>query len=317
MAASPVEAPAVVRIGLDGTVTVLRRSQEVPPEPGYLSAPERVRFPTGDGESAYALVYPPANADFEGPAGERPPLVVMSHGGPTSSASSALNLGVQFWTSRGFVVADVDYRGSTGYGRAYRNRLRDHWGVYDVEDCAGAARWLAAEGRVDPERCVIRGGSAGGFTTLACLAFTDVFAAGASHFGVADLAGLARHTHKFESRYLDRLVGPWPEADDVYRQRSPIHHVEGFTRPLILFQGLEDVIVPPAQAEMIRDAVRDRGLPVAYLAFEGEQHGFRRADTIRRVATAELTFYGLVLGFTPDVTADFAVDNADALPSRS
>jgi dipeptidyl aminopeptidase/acylaminoacyl peptidase len=216
---------------------------------------------------------------------------------------------VQFWTSRGFTVADVDYRGSTGYGRDYRNRLRGQWGVCDVEDCAGVARWLAAEGRVDPERCVIRGGSAGGFTTLAALAFTDVFAAGASLYGVADLAALAQDTHKFESRYLDRMVGPWPEAEALYRARSPLHHLEGFDRPLILFQGLEDVIVPPAQSEMIFEAVRAKGLPVAYLAFEGEQHGFRQAETIQAVAAAELSFYGLVLGFEPAGKVDVPVEN--------
>lgn len=317
VAASPTHAPAVVRIDTEGAVRVLRRSREVVPDARYLSEPEQVEFPTAGGEHAYALVYPPRNADFEAPEGERPPLLVISHGGPTGSTSSALNLGIQFWTSRGFTVADVNYRGSTGYGRAYRNRLRDSWGICDVEDCSGVARWLAEQGRVDPARCVIRGGSAGGFTTLACLAFTDTFAAGASHFGVADLAGLARDTHKFESRYLDRLVGPWPEADDVYRARSPIHHVEGFSCPLILFQGLEDLVVPPDQAERIHDAVRSRGLPVAYLPFEGEQHGFRRADTIKRVMASELTFYGLVLGFTPDVVADVPVDNAEALPSHA
>jgi dipeptidyl aminopeptidase/acylaminoacyl peptidase len=314
IASSPTEAPAVVRIDLDGSVEVLRRSRDIEVDPGYLSTPERVRFPTGDGEHAFALVYPPANADFDAPADELPPLVVLSHGGPTSAASSALNLGVQYLTSRGFAVADVDYRGSTGYGRAYRNRLRDNWGVCDVEDCSGVARWLAAEGRVDGSRCVIRGGSAGGYTTLACLAFTDVFAAGANLFGVADLAALARDTHKFESRYLDRLVGPWPEAEPVYRARSPIHHLDRFSCPLIIFQGLEDVIVPPAQSEMIRDALAAKGVPVAYLPFEGEQHGFRRAESIRLVALAEVSFYGLVLGFTPAETVELPVENAEALP---
>jgi dipeptidyl aminopeptidase/acylaminoacyl peptidase len=316
IAASPTEAPAVVRIDTDTSeVQVLRRSREVTVDPGFLSRPERVRFPTGDGsEYAYALFYPPVSADHEAPEGEEPPLVVMSHGGPTSSASSALNLGVQYWTSRGFAVADVDYRGSDGYGRAYRNRLRDAWGICDVEDCAGVVAWLASEGRVDPARAVIRGGSAGGFTTLAALAFTDAFAAGASHFGVADLEALARDTHKFESRYLDRLVGPWPEAQETYRARSPIHHVDGFDCPLILFQGLEDAVVPPAQSEMIHEAVRARGIPVAYLSFEGEQHGFRRASTIRAVAAAELSFYGRVFGFEPDGRVDVPIDNAAALP---
>ncbi|HET9692477.1 MAG TPA: prolyl oligopeptidase family serine peptidase [Acidimicrobiales bacterium] len=300
IAASPTTPAAVVRIDADGAATVLRASRSVDLDPAGLSVPARRRFPTAGGEEAWAVVYPPASATHEGPAGERPPLVVMSHGGPTSSARSALDLGVQFWTSRGFAVADVDYRGSTGYGRAYRNRLRGAWGVCDVEDCAGVATWLASVGEVDGDRCVIRGGSAGGFTTLACLAFTDVFAAGADLYGVADLEALARDTHKFESRYLDRMVGPWPEAAATYRERSPIHHLEGFDRPLIIFQGLEDLVVPPAQSEMIFDALKAKGVPVAYLPFPGEQHGFRRAETIRTVAAMELSFYGLVLGFTPD-----------------
>ena len=314
VASSPAIAPQVVRIALGGHVEVLRRSREVEVDRAYLSLPERVSYPTGDGEVAYALLYPPTNPDFEAPDGEKPPLVVISHGGPTGAARPALNLSIQFFTSRGFMVADADYRGSAGYGRAYRNRLRDNWGICDVEDCAGVGRWLADQGRVDPQRRIIRGGSAGGFTTLASLAFTDVFAAGASHYGVADLAALARETHKFESRYLDRLVGPWPEAEDVYRARSPIEHLEGFSCPLILFQGQEDVVVPPAQSEMVRDAVAAKGLPVCYLAFEGEQHGFRRAENIQRAAAAELTFYGLVFGFTPDEVTDIDVVNAGALP---
>ena len=314
VAGSATEAPAVVRIDVDGGgVEVLRASREVTIDPAFLSRPERVRFPTGDGEHAWALVYTPASADHEAPEGSLPPLVVMSHGGPTSAASGVLDFGVQYWTSRGFAVADVDYRGSTGYGRAYRERLRGAWGLLDVEDCAGVATWLADQGRTDRSRAVIRGGSAGGFTTLAALAFTDVFAAGASHYGVADLELLARDTHKFESRYLDRLVGPWPEAADVYQARSPIHHLEGFTCPIILFQGLEDVVVPPVQAELVHRALSDRGIPVTYLAFEGEQHGFRRSGTIVRVAEAELAFYGRVLGFSPFGAVEVAVDNAERL----
>lgn len=316
VAASPTEAPAIVLVGLGGECAVVRSGGGSAVARDYLSAPERVRFPTGDGEHAYALVYPPTNPDWVPPTAERPPLVVFSHGGPTGAASSALDLRIQYFTSRGFAVADVDYRGSAGYGRAYRNRLRANWGVCDVEDCAGVARWLAATGRVDGERCVIRGGSAGGFTTLACLAFTDVFAAGASYFGVSDLAALARDTHKFESRYLDRLLGPLPEAEPIYRARSPIHHLEGFHCPIILFQGLEDVVVPPAQAETIRDALVAKGLPVAYLPFAGEQHGFRRAETIQHATAAELSFYGLVLGFTPTGAVEVPVMNADALPKR-
>ena len=228
-----------------------------------------------------------------------PPLVVIIHGGPTSATSPVFDLSVQYWTTRGFAVADVDYRGSTGYGTAYRRRLDGSWGITDVEDCAHVVAWLAGQGRVDGRRAVIRGGSAGGFTTLAALAFTDTFAAGASHFGVADLELLARDTHKFEARYLDGLVGPWPQAAEEYRRRSPIHHVEQIYCPLILFQGLEDAVVPPAQSELMYEALRRRGIPVAYLPFEGEQHGFRQAATIIAVAEAELAFYGRVFGFTP------------------
>jgi dipeptidyl aminopeptidase/acylaminoacyl peptidase len=243
---------------------------------------------------------------------------VVSHGGPTSSATPVLNYGVQYWTSRGFGVVDVDYGGSSGYGRAYRQRLQGRWGVVDIDDCVAAARWLAEEGRVDGDRMVIRGGSAGGYTTLAALTFRDVFAAGASHYGVADLELLARDTHKFESRYLDGLVGPYPEALAVYRERSPLHHVEGLDRPLILFQGLEDAIVPPEQAQRIASALAGRGVPVALLTFAGEQHGFRQAATIRRVIDTELHFYGRVLGFTPaDPVEPFEIVNAGALPGAA
>jgi dipeptidyl aminopeptidase/acylaminoacyl peptidase len=240
--------------------------------------------------------------------------MVVIHGGPTAQTSSTLNLGVQFWTSRGFAVADVDYGGSTGYGRAYRQRLRGQWGIVDVDDCVHAAQWLAEQGEVDGERMVIRGGSAGGYTTLAALAFRDVFAAGASHYGVADAGALARDTHKFESRYLDGLIGPWPEAEPLYRERSPLFHTDGLSCPLILFQGLEDEIVPPDQSEVMADALRAKGIPVAYLAFEGEQHGFRQASTIIRVADAELSFYGQVLGFEPAGDVDpVPIENALAL----
>jgi dipeptidyl aminopeptidase/acylaminoacyl peptidase len=318
VAGSPTEDVAVVRIAIpDGDVEVLARSREVALDPASVSVPEPIEFPTEDGLRAHAFHYRPASRDFVGPEGERPPLVVVSHGGPTSAATSVLNRAVQFWTSRGVAVVDVDYGGSTGYGRAYRERLRGQWGVVDVDDCVNAARWLADEGEVDASRMVIRGSSAGGFTTLAALAFRDVFAAGASAFGVSDAAALARDTHKFESRYLDSLIGPWPEDAARYAERSPIHHTDGFDRPLILFQGLDDPIVPPAQSEAIADALRARGVPVAYLAFEGEQHGFRRAENIVRVAEAELWFYGQVLGFEPaDTIEPVRIDNADALPQH-
>jgi dipeptidyl aminopeptidase/acylaminoacyl peptidase len=315
VAGSPTTDPAVVRITVDtGEVEVLRRSRAAAVDPAWLSAPEAVEFPTAGGRNAHALWYAPKNPDASAPEGERPPLVVVSHGGPTSSATPVLNHAIQYWTSRGFGVVDVDYGGSTGYGREYRQRLAGSWGIVDIDDCVAAARWLADRGLVDGERMVIRGGSAGGYTTLAALTFRDVFAAGASHYGVADLELLARDTHKFESRYLDGLIGPYPEAIATYHERSPIHHVEGLDRPLILFQGLEDVIVPPAQADLIAAALAGRGVPVAHLAFAGEQHGFRQAATIRRVIDTELTFYGRVLGFTPaDTTEPFTIVNEDAL----
>lgn len=296
VAASPWEPSAVVRIDRNGGVDLIRRSQEPFLDQGSVSVPRHVRFPTGKGEYAHANVYLPANPAFSAPARERPPLVVMIHGGPTSAARPVFDRGVQYWTTRGFAVADVNYRGSSGYGRAYRDRLAGSWGVTDVEDCAAAVAWLDSEGLVDGARAVIRGGSAGGFTTLAALAFTDSFAAGASLYGVADLELLARDTHKFESRYLDRLVGPWPEAEAEYRSRSPIHNLDRFTRPLILFQGAEDAVVPAEQSKLMYDALIERGVPVEYVEFEAEQHGFRRAETIVAVATLELDFYRRVLG---------------------
>jgi dipeptidyl aminopeptidase/acylaminoacyl peptidase len=223
----------------------------------------------------------------------------MVHGGPTSAARHVLSLAKQFWTTRGFAVVDVDYGGSTGYGRPYRELLQGTWGKVDVEDAVAAARFLAARGDADPDRLAIRGGSAGGFTTLAALCFHDAFRAGASHYGVADLSALAADTHKFESRYLDGLVGPWPEARATYDERSPVHHTEGFSAPLIVLQGSEDEVVPPAQAEMIVAALAERDIPHAYVRFEGEQHGFRRAENIVRALEAELWFYGRVLGFDP------------------
>lgn len=280
-----------------GTIATLRRSDESSLDEGYLSRPQAIEFPTEDGVTAHALFYPPANKDHTAPDGERPPLLVMSHGGPTGAASSTLDLRHQYWTSRGFAVLDVNYGGSTGYGTAYRRRLNGRWGVVDVDDCVNGARYLADRGEVDGNRLAIRGGSAGGYTTLAALTFRDAFKAGASHYGISDLEAMARDTHKFESRYLDTLIGPYPERRDLYVERSPIHHTDRLSSPLILFQGLEDKIVPPNQAEMMRDALRDKGLPVAYVAFEGEQHGFRKAENIRRALDGELYFYSRVFGF--------------------
>jgi dipeptidyl aminopeptidase/acylaminoacyl peptidase len=318
LAASATLPPAIVRLDASGEISVLRHSQEVRMENAAISTPDAVEFPTADGEVAHAFIYPPRNPTFVGPDDERPPVVVMIHGGPTGNTAAVFNPLVQYWTTRGFMVADVDYRGSTGYGTAYRRRLNGQWGVVDVEDCGHVVRWLAGEGRADGNRAVIRGGSAGGFTTLAALAFTDVFSAGASLFGVADLELLARDTHKFESRYLDGLVGPWPEAAAVYKRRSPIHHVDGISRPLILFQGLEDAVVPPAQSQLMYDALRARGVPVAYLTFPGEQHGFRQAATIIAVAEAELAFYGRVFGFVPDGGGtSLSIANEENLSPRS
>jgi dipeptidyl aminopeptidase/acylaminoacyl peptidase len=299
VAGSPTREPGVHRVDPAGDVTeTLRPPRDLGVDPGFISVPEHVTFPSDDGRTAYALFYPPTHPERSGPEGERPPLIVEIHGGPTSAASPLFATAVQFWTSRGFAVVDVNYGGSTGYGRAFREELTGQWGIVDVADCLAAARHLARTGRVDGERLTIRGGSAGGFTTLAALAREDTpFAAGADLFGVADLEALAHDTHKFESRYLDGLVGPYPAAREVYVERSPIHHVDRLTRPLIVLQGSEDPVVPPAQSETIVDALRDRKVPVAYLLFDGEQHGFRRAENIRRALDAELSFYAQVLGF--------------------
>jgi len=295
---SPTEPMSVVRLDLaTGATEVLRRCRPRVPDPGYLSEPEAAEFPTEGGHTAHAFFYPPRNRDFTAPPGERPPLLVTIHGGPTGATSTALDLGIQFWTSRGFAVVDVNYGGSTGYGRAYRERLRGRWGIVDVDDCVHAARFLAGRGDVDPARLAIRGGSAGGYTTLAALAFRDVFAAGVSYYGVSDAEALARDTHKFESRYLDGLIGPYPERRDLYRERSAIHALDRLSSPLILFQGLEDKIVPPGQSERMFEALRKRGVPVAYVPFEGEQHGFRKAENVRRALEAELYFYSRVFGF--------------------
>lgn len=262
----------------------------------FISHPIQVSFPTTDGDSAFAWYYPPQNPDFEGPDGELPPLITMSHGGPTAATSMDFRADIQFWTTRGFAVVDVDYRGSTGYGRPYRDRLMGMWGVYDVDDCVAAAKHLAAEHLVDPERLAIRGRSAGGFTTLCALTFRDVFAVGASYYGIADAEILAKETHKFEARYLDKLIGPYPEAIETYRERSPIHSAGELSCPVIFFQGLEDKVVPPDQAEMMIEAIKSRGIRHAYVTFADEQHGFRRESNIARALEVELEFYTEALG---------------------
>jgi dipeptidyl aminopeptidase/acylaminoacyl peptidase len=300
LAGGPELPESVVLLDVDrGSFEVLRRSSDAGIDPGFLSPAQPIEFPTSNGLTAHAFYYPPKNRDYLAPEGELPPLVVFSHGGPTGATSPALNLSIQYWTSRGFAVVDVNYGGSTGYGRAYRERLRGNWGIVDIEDSVNAARYLADQGLADPARMAIRGGSAGGYTTLAALTFTDVFATGASYYGVADLEALARDTHKFESRYLDSVVGPWPEAAERYRERSPVHHTERLSAPMIIFQGLEDKVVPPSQAEMMVAALKAKGLPYAYIAYEGEQHGFRRAENIKRSLDAELYFYSRIFGFDP------------------
>ena len=303
---------AVVRIELTtGVVETLKSSSAIDFPKTLISVPEAVEFPSTDGYTSHAFYYPPRNSEFTASDGERPPLILISHGGPTTATSGTLDLRVQFWTSRGFAVADVNYGGSSGFGRAYRQRLNGQWGVLDVDDMVAAAKFLVATGKADPNRLAIRGGSAGGYTTLAALTFRPgIFQAGASYYGVSDIEVLARDTHKFESRYLDTLIGPYPAAREVYRARSPIHFVDRLSCSLILFQGLEDKVVPPNQSEMMAAAVRAKGLPVAYLEFEGEQHGFRKATTIVRSLEAELLFYGRVFGFTPaGEIAPFPIDN--------
>ncbi|MEO8060746.1 MAG: S9 family peptidase [Burkholderiales bacterium] len=299
--ASETAAEAVVRLDLNGGATrVLRQSSRATLAAEHVSVAEAISFPTEAGLVAHAFYYPPTNAGHGGPEGERAPLIVIDHGGPTGASGAEFKWSLQYWTSRGFAIVDVNYGGSSGYGRAYRERLNGQWGVVDVDDSVNAARFLIARGDVDAHRVVIRGGSAGGYTTLCALTFRSFFKAGASHYGIGDLEALAKDTHKFESRYLDQLIGPYPERRALYLERSPVHHTERLNSPMILFQGLEDKAVPPAQAQAMFDAVRAKGLPVALLMFEGEQHGFRRADTIRRVLEAELAFYGHVLGFAPD-----------------
>jgi dipeptidyl aminopeptidase/acylaminoacyl peptidase len=301
IAGAPSLPNAVVTVDFTSrAVEVLRVSEDVEVDPGVLSVPRMITFPTEGGLEAFAHFYPPANAGFAAPQGERPPLVVMSHGGPTAESTQGLDLRRQFFTSRGFAVVDVNYGGSTGYGRDYRRRLNGAWGVVDTMDCINAARYLADQGLVDPARMVIRGGSAGGYTTLCALVFHDDFSAGASYFGLADLEPFATGgTHKFESRYLDSLVGPYPEDADRYRARSPIHFADMLSCPVILLQGLEDEVVPPHQAEIMVEALEAKGLPYAYLPFEGEQHGFRKAENIEAAYEAELSFYAQVFGFEP------------------
>lgn len=296
---SPTEPSSIVQFDANtARLEVLRRSTEIRIDADYLSIPQLIEFPTGDGLTAFAFFYPPRNRDYVAPADELPPLLVMSHGGPTGLSTNAFDLGVQYWTSRGIAVLDVNYGGSTGYGRKYRQRLEGQWGIVDVNDCVNGARYLVERELVDGNRLMITGGSAGGYTTLCALTFRDTFKAGASHFGLGELEAFTKDTHKFESRYLERLVGPYPERRDLYRARSPIYFTDLLSCPVIFFQGLDDKIVPPSQAELMVEALRTKGVPVAYLPFEGEGHGFRRAENIKRALEAELYFYARVLGFS-------------------
>ncbi len=307
--AGPTVAPEVVALDLaTGGLTVLRRSLAVEPDPGILSAPEAIEFPTESGETAHGFYYPPRNPDFTGPPSTRPPLLVSSHGGPTGASTGELDLSIQYWTSRGLAFLDVNYRGSTGYGTRYRRLLEGRWGVVDVDDCCNGARWLADKGLVDGDRLAIRGRSAGGFTTLAALTFRDVFKAGASHYGIGDLEALMADTHKFESHYDHSLIAPTEAA----RERSPVHHADRLDCPVIFFQGLDDKVVPPNQAEAMVAALDAKGVPVAYVPFAGEGHGFRKSENIKRALEAELYFYGRIFGFRPaDRIAPVEIRNLD------
>ena len=302
---------SIIHLDLNSLTTmILRRSSDLVLDDAYLSRAQAITFPTANGLAAHAFYYPPNNGDYEAPEGELPPLIVESHGGPTSATSDVFSINKQYWTSRGFALLDVNYGGSTGYGRAYRKRLNGQWGVVDVEDCINGARYLARQGLVDSDRLAIHGGSAGGYTTLCALAFHDEFDAGASYFGVSDIEALAQETHKFESRYDQSLIGPYPEQRELYHERSPIYYVDQIICPLILFQGLDDPVVLPSQSEMMYEAVKAKGIPVAYLAFPGEQHGFRRAENIKRTLEGELYFYGRVFGFEPaDEIEPVPIDN--------
>ncbi len=299
-AGSPVEPTALVRLDVDkGKLIKLRSTTDQEFERGYISVPGAIEFPTTGGKSAFGYYYPPQNKDFDAPEDELPPLIVQSHGGPTSATSTAQRAQIQYWTSRGFAVLDVDYGGSTNYGREYRERLNDNWGVVDIDDCVNGAQHLIDERMVDPERVIIQGWSASGYTTLSALAFRDFFKAGVSYFGIGDLEAMALDTHKFESRYLDGLIGPYPEAIDRYKERSAINYVDNINVPLLIFQGDEDKIVPPNQAQMMYDAVNAKGMPVALVIYEGEQHGFRKAENIQHSLDGSLYFFGKVFGFEP------------------
>ena len=313
IAASPeVEKAVVIYRPGDGDFQMLTKPQEINNSAAYLSTPEPQNFPVADNQRAYGFFYPPSNKNTRAPEGTLPPLIVKSHGGPTMAATATYNAKIQFWTSRGFAVLDVNYGGSTGYGKAYRKRLEGNWGITDVADCISGARFLADQGRVDPDRLIIAGSSAGGYTTLCALTFHDTFDAGASYYGISDLQSLVNDTHKFEARYLDRLIGPLPISQDVYDKRSPVNYTDRLSCPVIFFQGLEDKVVPPDQAATMVASLKDKGVAVAYITFENEQHGFRRAENVERALESELYFYSKVFGFTlADNPVQIEISNID------
>lgn len=314
VAGSPTKFSCVVQINTQtGKVDVLRESKTLDMDTGYFSIPEEIKWETEGGDSSYGFFYPPANKDFNAPGGTLPPLLVKNHGGPTSRTSDVLNLKVQYFTSRGMAVLDVNYRGSTGFGKKYRNKLRYKWGVVDLDDSCTGAKHLAATGKVDGDKLCIDGGSAGGYTTLAALTFRDVFKAGASHYGIGDLEALAKDTHKFESRYLDSMIAPYDEEHkNVYIERSPINYVDRLSCALALFQGDEDKVVPPSQAESMYKAVKAKGLPTMYVLFKGEQHGFRKAENIQTALDGEFYFFSKVFGYeAADKNISLPIDNLD------
>jgi len=289
--------------------TTLQCSTEMIMDTADVSLAQRVTW-TGEQGTVYGNFYPPVNSEFRAPAGSLPPMITFSHGGPTSFSAADFKIGYQFWTTRGFAILDVNYSGSTGFGKDYRDRLKGRWGVADVQDCIAGAVSMGSQRLADPARLAIRGGSAGGFTTLAALTTTDVFKAGISQFGIADLEALAKDTHKFEARYLDSLIGPYPEDRSLYAERSPINHLDQLAAPILLLQGTEDTVVPPQQAEMLADAARRKHLPVAVIMFEGEGHGFRRAETIKAATEAQIYFLGQIFGFAPaDRVPPIPIDN--------
>jgi dipeptidyl aminopeptidase/acylaminoacyl peptidase len=284
-------------------VEILAQSIEELPDEADLSIPASISYPSANGRTSHAFFYPPRNRDVTAPEGTKPPVIVISHGGPTGMTVNTLKLATQYWTSRGFGVLDVNYGGSTGFGRAYRDLLKGQWGIVDVEDCVAGARALVQRGLADGERLIIRGGSAGGLTTLCALTFHDVFKVGASYYGVSDLKGLDQDSHKFESHYNEYLIAPQPQAEALYQARSPINHTDKLARPMIFFQGLDDKVVPPQQSEMMVDALKARGVPVAYVPLEGEGHGFRKAENIIRTLESELYFYQRIFGLHDSTAA--------------